>query len=135
MSITLTNLVEAFPNFSQELTKRIIDWYSKHPTKEISPSDILTAPFHKEVVEAGVEEYELADFLDLSPDDWVNSKAYHAILNEHYCSDYDPDDAHHYASGSNQFEDIEIKDDETTIEVVFDHKIEIICPVCWVKAY
>ncbi|MBS71765.1 MAG: hypothetical protein CMO20_02275 [Thermoplasmata archaeon] len=134
MSITLANLTEAFPNFSQPLTKQIIDWYSNHPTKEISPSDIWTAPFHKEVVEAGVEEYQLADFLDMSPDDGVNFKTFfHEIDSENYSLDYSEEETefHSYALGSNQFETLAYEDDDDIfIWRDFSHLLEVICPVC-----
>ena len=137
MDRTIFTLMTEFLDIDRYLATRIIDWYNDHPTKEISPADVWAAPFRPQLTQLGIEEYELADYLGISLEDRVNSKEYHAILNQHYCSNYDPnDDSNIYASGSNQFEDVEIPDDDDiSLKVIFDHMVEVICPVCWVKEY
>lgn len=137
MDRTVANLMVNFPCIGELLAKRIAAWYIGLPSKEVSPADVWSSPFHRELVEAGVEEYQLADHFDGSPDDWVNSNEYRAILNDHYCSDYEADvDSYHYASGMNQLGELtEIPEEDDVYIKVVDHVVEVICPVCFVKEH
>jgi len=139
MDRLVAKLQQEFPPIDELLAHSIASWCHGLPSKEISPADVFTAPFKKELISLGIEEYQLADFLDdfITSSSWV--KEYHEVLNEHYSSDYDMDymefESSHYTAGVHQYLDGSNMGDAEDVYIRVVNHVEIICPVCWVKEY